>query len=226
MIAGAVLLAASLAMAPTLREKIASAAGMMASAFPERETQEAIVVLPEMEVFALQLGVFDSGERAEKEMNRLMAQGIPCLIWQREQMRIICSAAKNRENLDEAVAGGLETCVISETLPAVSLRMTADAQDLDAARGMLLLPDSLLDRLLGLEGGELAALVGQTREEAAAAEGAHPENELYTQLAGSLFSWCDLMDDAMAAYGEARALTFAQASMCTLCRQLRLMLAA
>ncbi|MCI7735954.1 MAG: hypothetical protein MSL26_02235, partial [Clostridiales bacterium] len=81
MILGGVLLLAGAAMAQPLRDRLLQAgrAGLAAvQTFAGSTPEEAELTLPEIKIWALQLGVFDSGERAAQEQKRLLAQGIPC----------------------------------------------------------------------------------------------------------------------------------------------------
>ena len=147
LILGGVLLLALAAMAQPLRDRLLQAgrAGLAAAqTFASSTPEEAELTLPEISIWALQLGVFDSGERAAQEQERLLAQGIPCAIWQREQMRLICEAAPAKEALDMAAAGGQETFVIAETAPQVSLRLSAAQGEAQEAAAFLALPDELL----------------------------------------------------------------------------------
>ena len=226
----AVLALGALAMQPALRARIAQMGreGLYAAqAFAQSlgtDGAQAELNLPEMEVWALQLGVFDSGESAAQEQKRLAAEGVPCVVWQREKMRLICSVALNREGLDAQAAGGRESFVVKDALPAVSLRLSASQGDMEAALSLLRLPDALLTRLL--DGGEpLDALIDETQRQAERAVTAHPENALYTQLAQSLVNWCALMRQTAEACDAQTALVYAQTTMCTLCRELRRALA-
>ena len=182
-------------------------------------SSEAQLTLPELRVYALQLGVYDSGERAQTELQRLTADGVPCVIWQREQMRIVCDAALSREALEDAAAQGREACVAEETLAEVVLRVEAQSGALSGVRELLLLPDSLLVALGGEE--PLADLLERTRAQAALALAAHPEHTLYTQLAQSLCNWCALIEGTLETQGEAVARSYARATICTLCYELR-----
>ena len=119
MIAAGVLLLGALAMAPGLREKLRSLSWDV-QAFSSG-AQQAELTLPEREIFALQLAVFDSGERAASEARRLQAKGVRCIVWQREKMRIVSSVALSREALDLETAKGEEAYVIRDTMEAVPL---------------------------------------------------------------------------------------------------------
>lgn len=220
-IAAAVTLLAVAAMAPQTREALMtwmrSGVAAVSAALPR--SGEAQVTLPELRVYALQLGVYDSGERAQAEMQRLTEGGVPCVIWQREQMRIVCDAALSREALADAAAQGREACVTEETLTEVVLRVEAHSGALSSVRELLLLPDSLLVALSGEE--PLADLLERTRAQAALALAAHPEHTLYTQLAQSLCNWCALIEGTLDAQDEAVARSYARATICTLCYELR-----
>ena len=220
-IAAAVAMLAVVAMAPQLRGELAAWARRGLAAVPALipRSGEAQVTLPERQIYALQLGVFDSGERAQTELQRLTADGVPCVIWQREQMRIVCDAALSREALADAAAQGREACVTEETLTEVVLRVEAQSGALSSVRELLLLPDSLLVALSGEE--PLADLLERTRAQAALALAAHPEHALYTQLAQSLCNWCALIEGTLETQGEAVARSYARATICTLCYELR-----
>ncbi|MBP3427810.1 MAG: hypothetical protein J6M47_06070 [Clostridia bacterium] len=223
MTVGALLLLTALAMTPQVREAIASASGPWIGAYGEA-AKTATVTLREMEIYALQLGVFDSGERAQNEMNRLTAQGVPCMIWQGEQMRIVCDAARDRAMMDDSSAAGMDSCVITEHLPEVTVRLTAAEGDIDDVRRMILLPDSLFDQLLTIEIDAFEAMIAEVRDAAKTAAQTHPDNALYTQLAESLVSWCSLMEKAGNTFDPQYTLQFARVTMCALCRELRMML--
>ena len=220
-IAAAVALLAVAAMAPQAREALLTWArsGVAAVSAAMPRSGEAQVTLPLQRVYALQLGVFDSGERAQGELQRLSEGGVPCVIWQREQMRIVCDAALSREELEVAAAQGREACVAEETLAEVVLRVEAQSGALAGVRALLLLPDSLLVALGGEE--PLADLLEHTQAQAASALSAHPEHALYTQLAQSLCNWCALIEGTLDTQGEAVARSYARATICTLCYELR-----
>ena len=225
MILGGVLLLAGAAMAQPLRDRLLQAgrAGLAAvQTFASSTPEEAELTLPEIKIWALQLGVFDSGERAAQEQKRLLAQGIPCAVWQREQMRLICEAALAKEALDMTASGGQETFVIAETAPQVSLRLSAAQGEAEEAEAFLALPDGLLGRLSA--GEPLKEIMIETRETAERALRAHPQNTIYTQLAQSLLNWCALMEQTMQAQTQAAAAAYARVTMYMLCRELRLTL--
>ena len=54
------------------------------------------LTLPEIPVYALQLAVFDSGERALAQARALQQEGIRCMVWQREKMRLIAALMEDR----------------------------------------------------------------------------------------------------------------------------------
>lgn len=221
-----VLALGALAMQPELRGRIAQAGreGLAAvQAFAQSAgdgSAQAELTLPEMEVWALQLGVFDSGESATQEQQRLAAGGVPCVVWQRERMRLICCVALARDGLDMQAAGGRESFVIRETMPEVQLRLTASPGEMEDVLSLLRLPDALLIALLG-DAQTLEELVSGAEQQAGRALSAHPENELYTQLAQSLVNWCALMRRTAQESDGQTARIYAQATMCTLCRELR-----
>lgn len=223
--AGIVALLAALGMAPPLRAKIESAGrqGIQAmQAFAAREEAQAELTLPGREVYALQVGAFDSGERAEQERSRLAQQGLPCIIWQREQMRLICCAAATREALDMVSAKGKDAYVVADSWPQVRLCLRAGQADVEEALALLMLPDGLFGRLQS--GEALGTLVDEAREKAKRALDTHPENVLYSELAQSLQNWCSLMEETASTQSEATARAYATATMCTLCRELRVAL--
>ena len=218
MIAACVLLLASAAMSPQLRQKIGTLSRDV-QVFTSSGLDE--LTLGEMEVYALQLAVFDSGERAADEAKRLTEMGVRCVIWQREKMRIVADAAFSRQALTNRAAQGQEAYVIREVLPKVSLRLTADTADLPAALALLKLPDRALAQILAGE-VTLEQLVAEIEPLAVQALKAHPENTLYTQLAQSLVNWCQLMEKTELT--DELAKSYAAVTMCTLCRELRLAL--
>ncbi len=221
MIAAGIVLLSSLAMAQPLREKLAGLGEFSLPVF-ESGTQ-AELTLPMREMYALQLGVFDSGERAASEAQRLQSMGVQCVVWQREKMRIISSVALSREELDPASAGGNEAYVIKDVLPKVRLRIQAGGKRIARVQQLLEMPDEILMHLLTGE-RQLDALVSQAKEIAQTELDAHPEHALYTQLAQSLVNWCALMEKAMSESSEMQARNYAAVTVCTLCRELRLAL--
>ena len=221
MIAAGIAQLSSLAMAQPLREKLA---GLSEFSLPVFETgTQAELTLPKREMYALQLGVFDSGERAASEAQRLQNMGVQCIVWQREKMRIVSSVALSREGLNHASAGGNEAYVIKDVLPKVSLRIQAGVGQIASVQRLLELPDEILMHLLTGE-QPLDVLVSQAKEIAQAELGAHPEHALYTQLAQSLVNWCALMETTMQENSETQARNYAAVTVCTLCRELRLAL--
>ena len=225
LIVAMVALLAGAAMTPELRQRIAETVrrGMdTAQAFAPGRRAQAELTLPEREVYALQLGVFDSGERAASEAQRLQAAGVRCVIWQRDKMRIVSDVALSRDGLN--TGEGQLGYIIQETLPRVCMRLTADAGDLEAVQALLMLPDALLTALLD-EGQALEPLLADTRAQAERALSAHPESTLYTQLAQSLINWCALIEQTRREADEAAARRYAAVTMCTLCRELRMAIA-
>ncbi len=224
LVAGVVLLVCSLAMTPDLRLWIAEAAerGVMAAAtFAGPTAGSAALTLPEITVSALQLGVYDSGERASAQQKRLSEAGVASIIWQREKMRIVCAVAMDRAAIDWSAAGGSEAFVITDTLPEVSLRLSCAAGEEDAAAQFVRLPDALLEELLSDAGRPVADLAQEVRRLSQSALAAHPEHLLYTQLAQSLINWCDLMESGVV---TPSLRSYAAVTMCTICREWRVAL--
>ena len=219
MIAAGVLLLGALAASPGVREKLR---GMRWDVQTFSGEAQAELTLPEREIYALQLAVFDSGERAASEAQRLSAKGVRCIVWQREKMRIVSSVALTRDALDRDTAKGEEAYVIRETLEEVPLRLSCSAAELEAVQALLETPDQMLVRLL--EGGETLETILADTKAAAKKAGGHPENALYTQLGQSLENWCALMEKTMAETDEKSARSYAAVTICTLCRELRLAL--
>lgn len=221
MVAAGVLLLGTLAMAPGLREKLRSLS-WDAQVFSSG-AQQAELMLPEREIYALQLAVFDSGERAASEARRLQAKGVRCIVWQREKMRIVSSVALSRDALDLDTAGGEESCVIRDTMEAVPLRLSCGAAEMAQVQTLLETPDSALTRLLTGE-EPLSDILADVVSVVSRAAGSHPDHALYTQLAQSLANWCALMERTMEEADERSARSYAAVTMCTLCRELRLAL--
>ena len=171
-----------------------------------------------MEMAALQLGVFDSEERARSEQQRLREAGIPCVIWQRDKLRLICDAAAAKEALDHSVAGGNEAYVVRDTLQAVSLRIRCAADQTQEAAAFLSLPDDVLTTLLSPEGEKLETTLWNVQKKAQQALEAYPENALCTQLAQQLLDWCELIREEK---DESSARCLAAISMCSICREWR-----
>lgn len=210
----AVLALASAAMSPELRAYLRGKLRGGVQAFAELRTAQTEVILPEKRIYALQLGVFDNGERAESERARLAEQGMPCAIWQDARMRLMADAAEKREALADPSASGIESFIAEETLERVELSLSAGEGGVQEAAALLSLPDKVLSRLEGDEA--LESVLAQVRESAQRGVKAHPENTLYTQLAQSLVNWCALIESTP---GDARP--YARATMALLCRELR-----
>lgn len=188
--------------------------------FASHDVQTQTLILPELEVYALQLGVYESGERAQTEAERLLEAGIPCVVWQRERMRLVCSASLSEEGLERATAAGRETFAVHETLPQIHLRLNAETEELQAVSELLCLPDTLLETLDSGD-AQLDMLVAQTRSKAQVALTAHPESALYTQLAQSLMDWCALVQQAQDSSMGESSRAYAQAMACVLADRLR-----
>ena len=187
----------------------------------DEKTEQAVLTLPERELFALQLGVFDDGSRAAAQAARLESLGIQCMIWQREKLRIISSVALEKDRLDISGAKDQPGYVIGVKLEALNLRLEAGADALAAVQSLLAMPDGILMDLLEHPQKSLHEIVIQTRSAAEEALDAHPENRLYTQLAKSLQDWCDLMDDMLLKGHGEQVRSFAAVTICALCRELR-----
>lgn len=185
------------------------------------KTKQTVLTLPEREIFALQLGVFDDSSRAAAEAQRLESLGVRCMIWQREKLRIISSVALEKERLDMSSAQDQQGYVISVKLDTLKLRLEAEEEAIEAVQKLLAMPDGILVSLLKEPGKGLHEMVMQTRIAAEEALGAHPENQLYTQLAESLQDWCDLMDHTLRQSSEDQARSYAAVTICALCRELR-----
>ena len=124
----AVLALTSAAMAPELRAYLNAKIRRGVQAFADLRAQEIEVTLPERRIYALQLGVFDNGESAESERKRLAAMGVPCVVWQDAQMRLMADAATSRETLLGETAGQT-SFVTEETLTRVDMRLSAGRSD-------------------------------------------------------------------------------------------------
>ncbi|MBE5799920.1 MAG: hypothetical protein E7321_08230 [Clostridiales bacterium] len=216
-------LCAALMMAEPIKEKLASVAADVQT-FAQSTQQE--LTLPEYDVYALQLAVFDSGERAASKALQLRSDGVRCVIWQRERMRIVVSAAFSREELDASAARGHEAYVIRDTLPEVSLRLSAQMGEAARAKRLLETPDALLGMLLQDNEVPMREIIAQAEAIAGKELDTHPENTLYTQLAQSIVNWCDLMETTLEEADEATARSYGAVTMCTLCRELRQALSA
>lgn len=223
--AAAVVCAGMLAMRWDMGTTLLTAAKRLAAVqtFIVDRRGETELTLPEQEIYALQLGVFDDGDRASLEAARLQGMGVHCIVWQGEKMRIVSGVALSREALDRSIAKGQDAYVIKETLPEVVLRLEADKDALEDVLALLQMPDSILMRLLTRE-STIEQILSETGLAAEAALDAHPENDLYTQLAQSLASWCDLMEQMILAEPESDVRSYAAVTMCTLCRELRMTL--
>jgi len=220
-IAGAACILAVLALSPLIREMMRSAD---IQAFSQHNAQ-LDMKLEAYDVYALQLAVFDSGERAANELARLQGLGVRGVIWQKERMRIVADAAFSREGLDIKAARGQEAYVIREPMEAVSLRLHADASGIEQAKYLLETPDRLLGEL-AQDTQSLEMIAGETKALAEASLNAYPENALYTQLAQSLINWSALMEKTLGETDEAAARSYGAVTMCTLCRELRQALSA
>ena len=75
-----VLMLAAAAMAPALREQLMQVIGRgihAVQAFTALREGETVIMLEPIALYALQLGVYDNGERAQSEWQRLNQMGIP-----------------------------------------------------------------------------------------------------------------------------------------------------
>lgn len=221
-----VLALGALSASQAAREKIGGAAreaaAGVASAFAGREAAVEELTLPAMRVYALQLGVYDNGELAQQEQQRLSQAGVPCIVWQRERMRIVCAAALAQAELDGAQSAGLETYPIEEEMPEVRLRLGAPRRDMEDVCALLTLPDAAFARLLQTEEAQpLDGVVQDARALATRAAAAHGESALYAQLAQSVVNWCALIEGTREEWGGELARQYAALTMCTLCRELR-----
>ena len=221
LIAGLILLLGALAMSDPLRERIGEwmrEGARAAATFAGQNTATIDVTLGEMEMVALQLGVFDSEERAKSEQMRLREAGIPCVIWQRDKLRLICGAASTKEALDQSLAGGNEAYIVRDTLQAVSLRIRCAADQTQEAAAFLSLPDETLKMLLAPELIKMETMLWDVQKKAEHALEAFPENALCMQLAQQLLDWCQLIRTEK---DENSARCLAAISMCTICREWR-----
>lgn len=222
-----VLALGALAASPGARLRLAGAARAAAegaaSAFSGREAAQAELTLPETRVYALQLGVYDDGDRAANAQRQIADGGVPCVVWQRQRMRIVCAAALSREALASASAGGLETYVIAEDLPEVRLRIRGTRAEIDAASALLGLPDALFASLQG--GGALSDALARAEDVLRAARpalsGGDAGGALAAQLLASLEDWRALCERTQEETSEAAARQYASLTMATLCRELR-----
>lgn len=207
---------AVLACSPAVRRMMANAD---IQTFSQREQQE--ISLKQYDVFALQLAVFDDGERAANELKRLQNKGVRCVIWQRERMRIVADAAFERDALDLAAAKGQEAYIIRDTLEAVSLRLSADALSVAQAKRLLEAPDHLLHKIISEDETPMEQIAAEAEEIAGDALSCAQENALYVQLAQSLKGWGGLMKKTLEDAGEDAARNYGAVSMCLMCRELR-----
>lgn len=175
---------------------------------------QAEIALQEKRIAALQLGVFDSEERALSEAQRLDRLGVRCMVWQSDRFRLIADAAERRDALHMDAAKGQEAYVIDEKLEAVRLRVEADADGIDAVCRLLALPDETLEHLFA--GTAVDDEIAHIRPLAVDAAKAHPEHKLFCDLAANLLSWCDRME----LLGEDER-DYGKAAMLTLCWELR-----
>ena len=215
---------AALALSPQIQGELAGWAKNIQTFSPQSVQQE--ITLPEYDVYALQLAVFDSGERAASELERLQRLGVRCVIWQRERMRIVADTAFSRDALNVNAAKEQEAYVIRDTLKAVSLRLSADALSVAEAKVLFELPDKTLRSIIEDVQMPLDQIAEDVRAAAQQALPTHPENELYTQLAQSLVSWSALMKSALEESDEKEVRSYGAVSMCLICRQLRQALSA
>ncbi|MBQ2834414.1 MAG: hypothetical protein IJE71_07375 [Clostridia bacterium] len=181
---------------------------------------QAELTLPQRNVCALQLGVFDSEERAKARARELADSGVSCIVWQRDKLRIVSAVALTRDALGGVQDRALEAYVIEDSLPRVDMRITAEADAIEDVQAMLTLPDSALMALMAGE-EPLEAVIFRVRNHAQAAIAAHPENELYTDLAENLLAWCALMEDAEVRSDGETARGYAALTMYTLAGELR-----
>lgn len=221
----ALLALGTLAASPGIRLfAVSTASGALENAkaaLAGREQENVTLTLPARDVYALQLGVYDNGERARQEQQRLSQAGIPCVVWQGERMRIVCAAAPDAQALEDAEAGGMETYVVADALPQVRLGLGGQRWEIETARALLTLPDALFDVLcVGEQAQPLEDILGRARE---AANKALPSegSELLKQLAKSLSDWCALVDRTRGTADGGVLRQYAALTMGTLCRELR-----
>lgn len=213
---------ASLAFSPAIREGILGAARNI-QAFSQSAQME--MTLPEYDVYALQLAVFDSGERAASELGRLQAQGVYCVIWQQNRMRIVADAAIDRGKLNTDASKGNDAYVIQDTMEKVHLRLSADTVSVSLAKRLLEAPDALFRAIAN--GDETMERIAQ-RAQTLADEALQMNlgNDLYAQLAKGLSSWSQAMKKTLETADESDARSYGAVTMCTLCRELRQALSA
>ena len=219
----------AMAASPGAREGIAGALSLGArsaqAVFAGSAQERREVTLGAMRVCALQLGVYDNGERAQAEQERLTAAGLPCVVWQGERMRIVCAAAPDEGGLSGDV--GAEVYTIWDDWDAVSLRLSGTQDDTRQAEALLTLPDALFLALARPEKEQpLEDAIRRARETAQARRPSGGENALCAQLAQSLANWASLIEQTRQELGDAIARRYAQVTMATLCRELRAVLIA
>ena len=205
-----VLMLAAAAMAPALREQLMQVIGRgihAVQAFTALREGETVIVLEPIALYALQLGVYDNGERAQSEWQRLNQMGIPCAIWQENVMRLIAAVSDARESINPDAAKGQESFIIAKMLEKVEIKLSAEENSISAAAELMRL----------MKGRDtLPDILAKVREKAESAVGEHPENELYTQLAQSLLNWCALIERT-----DDNPYAYAGATMALLCMELR-----
>lgn len=184
-------------------------------------SQQMEMTLPGYDVYALQLAVFDNGERAAAQMQHLHSQGIRCVIVQGERMRLIADVALSRQALQSRAAKGHEAYVLRDTLQAIPLRLSADSMGIARAKRLLETPDALLHAIVKKPESSLRDIVNQAVRIADESLGTNTENMLYTQLAQSLNNWSVLMQKTLEEADETDARSYGAATMYLLCRQLR-----
>ena len=214
---------ALLALSPQVQTELTRLAQNVQTFSPQSVQQE--MTLPGYDVYALQLAVFDSGERAQSELKRLQSLGVRSVIWQKERMRIVADAALSKDALHMDAAKGQEAYIIRETLEEVSLRLTADAISVAEAKQLLEMPDRAFRSIAG-DKIPLDQIVNDVYSTAQQTLDTQPENELYTHLAQSLVSWCSMMSTALEDAQETDVRSYGAVSMCLIARQLRQALSA
>ena len=219
----------AMAASPGAREGIGGALRLgvrsAQAVFAGSEATQRDITLSARRVYALQLGVYDNGERAQAEQERLTAAGMPCIIWQGERMRIVCAAAPVESALDADV--GMETYAIADEWAEVSLRVSGADADAERAAALLTLPDALFLSLAKSEKEQpLEDIVRRAREAAQPQLALRGDNALCAQLAQSLVNWCALIEQTRDELGDAAARRYASLTMATLCRELRTVLLA
>lgn len=209
-------------LSPSIRSEIEGAAKEIQT-FSQAAQLE--LTLSEYPICALQLAVFDSGERAASELKRLQGQGVRCVIWQKERMRIVADTAFERDQLNFSAAKGHEAYVISDTLEAVSLRLSADAVSVELAKRLLEAPDTLLHMIVH-KSKTMEEIAAEAQAIGDGALACNQENALYTQLAQNLLGWSTLITKTLEETDEAEARSYGAVTMCLLCKELRQALSA